>query len=355
MVTIYDVARLAGVSPKTVSRVLNQDAAVRDKTQASVRRAMVELGYIPSSAARTMRSKNSGLVGLITGAISRPSEEITSGGLPDMFLIQGAQKVMAAAGKILMIADTGGKSEQVEHLIRTFLQYRAEGILYVAGSHQRVDLPKISGKYPIVLLNCFDDEGTPAVIPDDRYGQYLLTRELLNQGHRRIAYLTLPPDVVATRLRVAGYGDALLEAGIGSDESLIVAGYPDAQNRSEDLQAAIERVLSLAEPPTVLCCGNDEMALRAYGILRTRGLKVPEDISITGYDDQKSITEMLFPPLTTAELPYVQMGEQAAALLLQQIQTETPGAVGSVAVRGSVVWRSSVLPNSKGGSRTVKG
>lgn len=106
MATIYDVAQLAGVSPKTVSRVLNRDAAVRDNTRTAVEKAMAELGYIPSSAARSMRSNRSGLIGLITGAISRAGDTSVPTGLPDMFLIQGAQKVMAAAAR------SGRKSAQ---------------------------------------------------------------------------------------------------------------------------------------------------------------------------------------------------------------------------------------------------
>lgn len=124
MATIYDVARHAGVSAKTVSRVLNNDAPVKPETRAAVNKAIVELGYIPSSAARMMRSHRSGLIGLITGAISQSLPQAAQSsrprGLSDMLLVQGALQTVSASGKTLMIADTGGDADKVMPLIDTF-------------------------------------------------------------------------------------------------------------------------------------------------------------------------------------------------------------------------------------------
>ncbi len=347
MATIYDVARRAGVSAKTVSRVLNNDAPVKPQTREAVQKAIAELGYIPSSAARMMRSNRSGLVGLITGAISqsssRDAELPKPRGLSDMLLVQGALQAISASGKTLMIADTGGDAEQVAPLIRTFLQHRAEGILYVADQHKEVALPEVPDDCPIVLLNCFDQLNTPSVLPDDESGQKQLVAALIRHGHRRIAYLTLPPDVIATRLRTRGYRAALEEAGITYDPDLVVAGYPNQDNDSRDLWNAIDRLMTLPQPPGVICCGNDEMALRVYGILRTRGLRVPEDISVAGYDNDVSITETLFPPLSTAALPYYEMGAQAGQLLLNLVDHTPSAAANPLLVASHVVWRSSVV------------
>jgi LacI family transcriptional regulator len=269
MATIYDVARKAGVSPKTVSRVLNGDAPVNEKTRAAVQAAMAELGYVPSNAARSMRSQKSGLVGLITGAISMSQELEQPAGLPELFIVQSIQRAIAASGRTLMIADTGGVPASVPHLVQTFLEHRVEGLLYVAGHHQRIELPVIPGGTPVVLANCFDDAGTPCVIPDDRRGERDLVLRLIKAGHSRIAYLTLRPDIVATALRIAGYRDALAASGIAYDETLVDTG--EITGPEEDTQLlwnAIDRLLNLPQPPTVLCCGNDKMALRVYGILR---------------------------------------------------------------------------------------
>jgi LacI family transcriptional regulator len=195
--TIYDVAKAAKVSPKTVSRVLNGDAPVGSKTRDAVEAAIVALGYVPSSAARMMRSNKSGLVGLITGAISANLEPAVAG-LPELLLVRGVQQTIASSGKTLMIADSGGRIDRVPDLIKTFLEHRVEGLIYVAEYHQRVSLPPVPPDTPLVLTNCFDDIGTPAVVPDDQRGQHDLVARLVAAGHERIAYLTLREDIVAT-------------------------------------------------------------------------------------------------------------------------------------------------------------
>ena len=325
MATIYDVAKAAGVSPKTVSRVLNGDAPVKKETQDLVQRAIEQLGYVPSSAARTMRSNKSGLIGLITGAISMKTSEVDTSGLPDLFIVQGIQKAIEASGKTLLIADTGGKSERVPDLIRTFEEHRVEGIIYVADFHRPVPLPRIGSGTKLVLANCYDDRGTPSVLPHDRQGQYALVRSLIAKGHQRIAYLSLSANLDATRLRTAGYRDALAEAGIAFDPDLVIPAEIDVPDRETEVQLlwdAIDRVLALPDPPTVLCFGNDRMAMRAYGILRSRGLELPGTISVAGYDNYRLITETLYPTLMSAELPYAAIGIRATQLLLKLLDGE---------------------------------
>lgn len=346
MPTIYDVATKAGVSAKTVSRVLNADAPVGSKTRMAVEQAIAELGYVPSSAARMMRSNKSGLIGLITGAISRGSEPIEPAGLPDLYIVQGIQSIISASNKTLMIADTGGSIDRVPMLMQTFLEHRVEGLIYVADHHQRVDLPIITN-CPVVLANCQDDANTTAVIPDDERGQYELVKDLIAAGHTRIAYLTLKADAIATSLRTRGYKNALIDAGIELDQELVVMSYLDqSDGASQLLWDVIDRLLAHAHPPTVLCCGNDEMALRAYGILRSRGVKVPEDICVAGYDNYRAIAETLYPPLTTVELPYWAMGAKAGQLLLDKINGKEIKDKSPYLVGGPVQWRSSVTTKS---------
>ena len=339
--TKYDVARIAGVSPKTVSRVLNGDAPVKKHTREAVQRAIAEMGFVPSSAARSMRSNKSGLVGLITGAISTKPEPLEPQGLPDLFIVQGIQRVIGATGKTLMIADTGGRFDRVAPLINTFLQHRVEGLIYVAEFHQRVSLPPVPVGQPMVLVNCFDDANTPAILPDDRRCQRDLVAQVIKNGHRRIGHLTLLKSQTATALRVDGYKDALAEAGIGFDPALVITPYPDGGMDSQLLWDAIDRLLTLPQPPTVLACGNDEMAMRVYGILRTRGIKVPEDISIAGFDNYRVIAETLYPPLSTVDLPYAAMGVRAAELLLSLINGDPEIPTAPALVSGPVCWRSS--------------
>lgn len=349
MATIYDVARKAGVSPKTVSRVLNGDAPVNAKTRIAVHDAMAALGYIPSNAARTMRSQKSGLVGMITGAISMSPGPDEAVGLPDIFIVQGVQRVLADNGKTLLIADTGGKAERVPELVQTFLEHRVEGLIYIADYHREVTLPAVLRGRPVVLANCFDAAGTAAVVPDDEGGQHALTSGLIARGHRRIAYLTLPERHVARGLRVAGYTRALEEAGMAFDPDLIVTGaVVDPLHEFDYLWDALDRVLSLGSPPSVICCANDKMAMRVYALLRDRGLRIPHDIEVAGYDDYRTICEHLHPTLTSVELPYGAMGVRAAEKLLRLISgTQKPNEAAKELVPGPVVWRQSVKTDDK--------
>ena len=346
MATIYDVAKAAGVSPKTVSRVINGDTPVGKTTRAKVEAAIAAMGYVPSLAARTMRSNRSGLVGLITGAISLAPDSSEAGGLPDLIIVQRVQRVLEDNGLSLLIADTGGKQERIADLMRTFTEHRVEGMLYVGDYHKQVTLPPVPEGTRLVLANCYDDAGTPCVLPHDRLCQKMLVEALIAKGHRRIAYLSLSDDIDATRLRTAGYRDALEAAGIAFDPALVIPAdtrMNDPQAEAQLLWDAIERVMSQPGRPTAICFGNDRSALRAYGILRARGLQVPEDISVAGFDNHRLIAETLYPQLTTVELPYAAMGVRAAHMLLSLIKGDDIPQQPQL-VSGPVCWRDSVLP-----------
>ena len=305
---------------------------------------MDALGYVPSHAARTMKSNRSGLIGLITGAISNADDISTASGLPDLLIVQGAQRVIEKSNKTLLISDTGGRLDRVPDLIRTFQEHRVEGILYVADYHKTLDMTLPGRGIPKVLVNCYDEEGTPAVVPDDEGGQYALTKAVIKQGHRRIAYLTLASGQVATVQRLAGFKRAIAEAGIEFDKNLVRAtdlfGTPGERQLIWD---ALEKFFEGDNPPTCICCGNDRLAMAVYSILRSRGISVPEEVSVVGYDDHRLISETLYPTLTTAELPYSAMGARAAQVLLDLLgdQAQTPPEMtrvsGPVKHRGSLV------------------
>lgn len=341
--TIYDVARLAGVSPKTVSRVLNGDGPVGDKTREAVESAMRDLGYVRSNAARMMRAQKSGIIGLITGAISTKNQPSTQQGLPDLYIVQGIQRALEPSGMTVMIADTAGRKDRVPHLIDTFLSHRVEGLIYVAEYHQEVKLPKVPEDTPLVLANCYDATGTPAVLPDDRRLQADMVRRILAAGHQRIAYLSLRPEMAAGRLRSQGYRDALAEAGVAFDPLLLThVDFDQVETGPQLLWDSIDRMLRLDVPPTVLCCGNDQMAMMVYGILRSMGRKMPEEVGVAGFDNYRAIAETLYPPLTTVELPYNAMGARAGERLLALISGEGRNDTAPVLVAGPVHWRASI-------------
>ena len=346
MATIYDVAKSAGVSAKTVSRVLNNDAPVSDRTRELVEAAMRELGYIPSFAARSMRMSKSGLVGVISSAIAETQSAPEQSGLPEIYIFQGIQDVLQQTGRTLLIADTGGSVKNIPNLVRTFAEHRVEGIVLVATHHREVELPETLGIEHVVIANGFDKNGTPAVVPDDYGGQRRLVERLIEIGHRRIAYLTLPNDLVATKERGQAWRDAHEAAGLPVDPALMREAEcrtdrPDARRRT--IEYALSSILALADPPTVICAGNDRLAMQLYGMLRSRGVRVPDDMSIAGYDDYRMISETLYPPLTTVELPYRKIGETAALRLIERLDGRAEAAAVPQRVSGEVMWRDSVI------------
>jgi LacI family transcriptional regulator len=266
--------------------------------------------------------------------------------LPDLQIVQGIQRALGEAGLTLLISDTGGAAERIPQLVRTLREHRVEGLFYVADHHQRIEMPAAGRAERLVLVNAFDDAGTPCVLPDDRQGQRDLVAALIAQGHRRIGFLTLPPSLVAHGLRLEGHRQALAEAGISWDPALVIdadrGGTPEERVA---LMAAVDAMLALPEPPSVLCCGNDRLAVTVYGILRARGVAVPEAMSVAGFDDYRVISETLYPQLTTMELPYARMGEAAARLMLNVLRGGEPVPVGTrIVVKGDLRWRASVVP-----------
>ena len=342
--TIYDVAKAAGVSPKTVSRVLNGDAPVNPQTREAVEAAIASLNYVPSNAARSMRSNKTGLVGMITGAISASPNQDEPVGLPEIFLVQGVQRALADAGLTLLITDTGGHTGKVAELAHTLLKHRVEGLVYVADYHREVQLPSMLRGTPVVLTNCFDAAGTPAVLPDDEGGQFALVQRIIAAGHRRIGFLCLPEKQAARAVRLNGYRRALDQAGIAYDSEIVLTGaILDPVHEYDYLWDALDRVLGASPAPTVICCANDKMAMRVCALLRQRGLRVGEDISVAGYDDYRIITEHMDPPLTSIQLPYAAMGMRAAEKLLRLINgAGRPNESAPELVSGPVVWRNSV-------------
>ncbi len=353
MVTIYEVAKAAGVSPKTVSRVLNGEARVGEQTKKAVNEAIAKLGYVPSNAARMMRSNRSGLIGLITGALSQNLEPSEPTGLPALYIVQGIQQALADSNKTLMIADAGGDSTKVPQLMQTFLQHRVEALIYVADHHKAIEFDSSVANCPVVLVNGFDNNNTPAVVPDDQQCQFDLVSALVEAGHKRIAYLTLANSMVATQLRIAGYKEALTHHQLPYDSTLVACARKAVDSDDGQLlQQELDSMLNLEEPPTAICCGNDEMAMRLYALINAKGLRIPQDISVVGFDNYRVIAETLSPPLTTVELPYFTMGQKAATHVMELIKGEEQNSRAPLAVRGPVFQRSSVtaldvVPSSK--------
>lgn len=345
MATVFDVAKLAGVSIKTVSRVVNDEPSVRPATRDRVRQAIEKLDYRPHSGARLMRSTKSGIIGLISDAVSSALEDPLNVGLSGIHIVRGVQEACRETGKILMIADEGAVEDAagVARLLRTFESHRVEGVIYAAPHHQQVALPLPRGM-PLVLVNCFDGLATPCVLPDDAAGQALAVTHLVGAGHRRIAYIGLDTNLAAGRLRGDAFRRACIEAGLPEAITPMRSGLDATSETSlADLYGILRQLFSGSEPPTAICFGNDLMAMRGMEMLEEFGLQIPRDVSVIGYDNDENLVRYLKRPLTTVTLPYREMGRAGVRRLLDRkgLADAPPGPAVEL-VRGGLVTRSSV-------------
>ena len=307
MPTLRDVARHAGVSTKTVSRVVNNDRHVSDALRQQVLRAIEHLDYRPNLVARHMRTRKTRLVGLVTDEIGTTP---FSGNL-----LRGAQEAAWQQGLLLLACHTGGNPATEALAVDLLLERQVEGILFATMYHREVQPPASLQQIPAVLLDCFvSDDRFPAVVPDERDGGYQATRHLLQRGRRRIAMLNGRRGYPGTEGRVAGYRQALVEAGLPFDEALVVFGDWWQEHGYQHAQC----LLDLAQPPDAFFCANDRIAMGVYDALRERGRRIPQDVAVIGFDNMELIAAHLRPGLTTMALPHHEMGRRAMELLLRR-------------------------------------
>ena len=231
-------------------------------------------------------------------------------------MLAGAQDVARENGRLLFLVDTGGDDEIERGAIGALQDHHVDAMIYARMWHQVVEAPA-GLPDDTVFLDCRPATGGGrSVVPDDRAGGAAAVRELLAAGHRRIAYLDTDDRVViASRLRHEGYLEALAEAGIEPDPALHVRG---GDTTSHGGREAADALLDLPaqQRPTAIFCFNDRMAVGVYRAARRRGLDIPRDLSIVGYDDQQLVAEDQDPPLTTIALPHYEMGRWAMEVAL---------------------------------------
>ena len=312
MATIHDVADKAGVSIKTVSRVLNGGTEVSEKTRTRIEQAMRALEFTPSAAARMLRGRPTGLVAVI-------AEQLTT--TPDSSeIIRGIQNVCEQMGKMMLIGETGGNADVASRLVADMRERRVEAILYATPFHRQVALEPLLGSTPTVLANCFEMPGRyTQVVPDDEGGGYAAAQIVLQAGHRHIAFLQLIAGMEATSLRLRGFHQAMREHGCSANPEWLIHGAEAGDgNEFSHLAQAVEHLFASDHRPTAILCGNDKMAMRVIFILQRRGLRVPADVSVVGFDDFRLISDALDPGLTTVLLPYREIGELSGRHVLEQ-------------------------------------
>lgn len=305
--TMNDIGQRAGVSQATVSLVLNgvPDARIAEATRARVLEAAESLGYRKGPRHHVPENKTR-VIGLLI-------DEVTTTPFATPF-IEGAREEAALQDVVVATFSTRGDPKLEALALDLLLSNQIIGVLYTSLVTRPAELPERLRDVPTIMLNCYDKGSRyPAVVPADVTAGYAATEALLKAGHRRIAHLAGETWIEASTDRERGYRQALASWDVPVDEDLVLRGGWTIDGGRE----LTNRALDLPNPPTAIFTFNDRMAVGAYDAIRMRGLSVPTDISVVGFDDE-DISAYLEPPLTTVALPHEEMARLAVGMLLDE-------------------------------------
>jgi LacI family transcriptional regulator len=333
--TMTDVARLAGVSQTSVSLILNRtiDARISKTTRERVMATAREIGYeLPGARRPSVSASQRNVIAYIVDEISTSPHPVVS--------FDGARDAGWESG-FLVAAHVTRSNPQLEAMtIEAILRDpRVVGVIYSTIFTRPVTLPVELFSLPTVLLNCHTaDRRAHAIVPGEVAGAFTATRYLLSKGHSRIGFINGEPWMEASVDRLKGYRQALATADIAFDPQLFRNGdwLP-----LQGYQLALE-LLSLSVPPTAIFCANDLMAMGALEAATKLGLRVPEDLSIMGYDDQE-LARYTHPPLSTLVLPNYEMGRRAAELVIDLACHKKTVRPMTVKIDGPLIERNSVM------------
>ncbi|WP_217370037.1 LacI family DNA-binding transcriptional regulator [Nonomuraea antri] len=342
--TIADVARLAGVSSATVSRVINRNYPVAAATRERVESAITELGYVANAHARALAGTTNRTVGIIINDLVDPFYA---------YISRGVERESTALGRLCMVCCTQGGPEQELALIDLLHEQRADAVILVGGAYEdRAYAAQVSRRARALhasgstLVLCGrpslgDDVPTKVVEYDNEGGAFSVTDYLINQGHRRILFLGGPAMLSTTIARVAGHRRALELRGLPYERELVRNGPLSRRFGYEGIRAALADGLDF----TAVFAANDTVAAGVMQAFEQAGISVPGDISVAGYDDVP-IAQELRPRLTTVRIPLEEMGRQAVRLALGSpdeddylAPVQTTARVGT-----TIVIRESVAP-----------
>jgi DNA-binding LacI/PurR family transcriptional regulator len=331
-VSIKDIARVARVSHPTVSRALRNSSLVNPETAERIRLIAGEMGYRANAVARGLVTRKTMTIGVVVTTIADPFiGEVVS----------GIEELANDRGYSVILANCNADPAREVRIVRAFQERRVDGILVTASRVGSLYIPMLSqSKVPIVLINNqHEGEFVYSVMIDSVTASLMAVQYLISLGHQHIAYIGDRNGFQADTERFEGYRQALASANIAFHPEWLVQG----DGRPEGGRLAVEKLLSLAAPPTAIFCYNDLSAIGALSGLRAHGLQVPQDISIIGFDDL-AIASYVDPPLTTIRQPKQLMGRMAMEILLDLFE-KSPRQT-NLKVRGELVVRGSTAPPS---------
>ena len=334
-VSIKDIAQIANVSHSTVSRALRNSPLVNPATSELIHRVATERGYRPSWIGRSLVMRETRTIGCVVTSISDPFVGP---------VIRGVEEVANERDYAVFLANSNADPAREMEVVRSFQERRVDGILVAASRVGALYIPQLAElEVPLVLINNqHPGEYVYSVTIENPPAARAVMEHLLSLGHRRIAYIGDATGERSDQERRAGYEGALRKAGIASNPGFVV--YGDSQ--PEGGRAAMRALLALPLRPTAVFCYNDLTALGAYAELQERGISVPGEISITGFDDL-FFTPYLQPPLTTVRQPMQEMGRRAMTLLLELLAQGSSGPENverNLKMNGELVIRKSTAP-----------
>lgn len=325
--TLAEVAAAAGVSTMTVSRALNGQPGVSQKTRDAIVRLASEMGYETNRVAQKLSSGQSRVIGVLTHQLDNPF--VSS-------LVSGVVRAAAAAGNEVLIYSVVDRQQRPASAVLRLLQQFTDGVVALLPYESGLVDMLSAGRYPVVTIDHPGEHGPlPAVAADSYGGARLAMRHLAELGHKRVAFVCGAEQLESARQRHRAYDDAVSVFGLARDASLVLPG----NYTLEGGRAAAERLLKLRKPPTAVFASNDFTAVGLMAVLQERGLKIPDDISVVGFDDLP-IASQLHPALTTVRQPIEEMGRAAVNTLLALI-AGLPAATAQVTLPTELVVRQS--------------
>ncbi len=336
---LSDVARHAGVSPSTVSRVLNNSAPVRENVRARVFAALTALGYEPLSVRGDASALQRAIVLLSPDILNPYFAEIA----------RGVQDEVGNEGSMTVLLDTTEDPEREEQILRTLARQPIGGVIACGSRLPMEQLIAVRSRYriPLVVLNrSIRHPDIPCVMVDSENATYRATRHLLDLHHTRIAFIAGPSASEAAQARRRGIAAALAEAGLTLPPEWSVSSLPNVNGGFLAMSSLL--ALRPADRPTAVIVYNDIMALGALHAARAHRLRVPEDLSVIGFDDI-TMAAHADPPLTTINQPKYRMGRLAMQLLRRMIQGQPPPGEGYTLMESPLIVRESTGPAPAGG------
>ncbi len=328
--TMADVGRAAGVSPTTVSLVLNgRDTKISDATRERVLAAVAELDYRPNRTAQGLRLGTTSTIGFLTDEIAI---EPFSGPM-----IAGIHDLAWEQRSLLLMVNTTRNPSRLRAAVEDLLDRRVDALVFAAMGTRQVEFPDVPPTTPTLLVNAFTADGAlPAILPDEIAGGRAAVEHVLALGHRRIAFIAGREAAWATRMRITGFREGLEAAGLDPSRCPIHLG----NYRIDSGYEITLKVMRGKHRPTALLMGNDQMAAGAYIALARMGLRIPDDVSVVGYDDEPLAAD-LSPALTTVRIPFYEMGRIAAQHTLDRTVGTLPSRTYEPC---TIIHRSSTNP-----------